>query len=117
MLIIKWAQLRNREDVIKIGAINYIAAAVLIAPHFFGQQFSEISPGAMWTGGSMGAIYFVAFFFAIYSIKVVGASSTTVVSVLSFRHASSRCGKPAAIQATGCCRPARRAAAGESRVE
>ena len=74
---------RNREDVITIGAINYIAAAVLIAPHFFAEQFFEISPGAMWTGGSMGAIYFVAFFFAIYSIKVVGASSTTVVSVLS----------------------------------
>jgi drug/metabolite transporter (DMT)-like permease len=83
ILIIKWAQLRDREDVITIGLINYIAAAVLIAPLFFGQQFSEISLGAMWTGGSMGAIYFVAFFFAIYSIKVVGASSTTVVSVLS----------------------------------
>ncbi len=82
-LIIKWAQLRNREDVITIGAINYIAAAVWIAPVFFTYSFTDVSPGAIWTGGSMGAIYFVAFFFAIYCIKVVGASSTTVVSVLS----------------------------------
>lgn len=31
----------------------------------------------------MGAVYFIAFFFAIYSIRKVGASTTTVVSVLS----------------------------------
>ena len=83
ILIIKWAQLRDREDVITIGAINYIAAAFFIVPRFLGQQYSEVSSGALWTGGSMGAIYFVAYFFAIYSIKVVGATSTTVVSVLS----------------------------------
>jgi drug/metabolite transporter (DMT)-like permease len=42
-----------------------------------------VSSGALWTGGSMGAIYFVAFFFAIYCIEKTGASSATVVGALS----------------------------------
>ncbi|MDC3224994.1 DMT family transporter [Mariniblastus sp.] len=92
-LFIKWAQIRRQENVITIGAINYIVAAVSIIPVFL---FSNLSPdsfgalwtgalwtGALWTGGSMGAVYFIAFFFAIYSIRKVGASTTTVVSVLS----------------------------------
>ena len=87
-LFIKWAQIRRQENVITIGAINYIIAAVSILPVFL---FSNLSPdsfgalwtGALWTGGSMGAVYFIAFFFAIYSIRKVGASTTTVVSVLS----------------------------------
>lgn len=37
----------------------------------------------MWTGGAMGAVYFVAFFFVIYAIKWVGVSATTVVAVLA----------------------------------
>ena len=82
-LLIKWAHIRNREDVITIGAINYIVAAAAILPVFLMFNPRPISIGAVWTGGSMGAIYFIAFFFAFYSIKKVGASSTTVVSVLS----------------------------------
>lgn len=82
-LLIKWAHVRDREDVITIGAINYIVAAVAVLPFFLIFNPQPVSMGAIWTGGSMGAIYFVAFFFAFYSIKKVGASSTTVVSVLS----------------------------------
>jgi drug/metabolite transporter (DMT)-like permease len=82
-LFIKWAQIRRQENVITIGAINYIVAAVSIIPVFFFSNLSPVSFGALWTGGSMGAVYFIAFFFAIYSIRKVGASTTTVVSVLS----------------------------------
>ena len=120
-LIIKWAQNRKREDVIAIGAVNYIVAALAILPFVLMVDYSSgtsdgvgqtaqtesaqtelsgqpsdsslslkeqkpvSSPilGALITGGSMGGIYFVAFFFAIYSIKTVGASSASVVSVLS----------------------------------
>jgi drug/metabolite transporter (DMT)-like permease len=82
-LLIKWAHVRDREHVITIGAINYIVAAVAVLPVFLTVNPQPVSWGAIWTGGSMGAIYFVAFFFAFYSIKKVGASSTTVVSVLS----------------------------------
>lgn len=82
-LLIKFAHIRDRENVITIGAINYIVAAAAILPVFLMFNPQPVSTGAMWTGGSMGAIYFIAFFFAFYSIKKVGASSTTVVSVLS----------------------------------
>ena len=130
-LIIKWAQMRGREDVIAIGAVNYIVAALAILPFVFQIDFSATSSdsqlenqtarvesaefasaqiesgsanetdslvkaetkaknlarspvmGAMITGGAMGGIYFIAFFFAIYAIKTVGASSASVVSVLS----------------------------------
>ena len=130
-LIIKWAQIRGREDVIAIGAVNYIAAALALLPFVFQIDFSATSAnsrlenqtaqvesaefdstqiesgsanesdsvanaerkaesparspvmGAMITGGAMGGIYFIAFFFAIYAIKTVGASSASVVSVLS----------------------------------
>jgi len=82
-LFIKWTQVRGREDVITVGAINYIVAAISILPIFLLKNPFPVSIGAIWTGGSMGVIYFIAFFFAIYAIKAVGASSATVVSVLS----------------------------------
>lgn len=82
-LFIKWTQVRGREDVITIGAINYIVAAISILPFFLLRNPSPVSIGAVWTGGSMGVIYFIAFFFAIYAIRTVGAASATVVSVLS----------------------------------
>ena len=119
-LIIKWAQMRGREDVIAIGAVNYIVAALAILPFVFQIDFSATSSdsqlenqtarvesaefasaqiesgsanetdslvkaetkaknlarspvmGAMITGGAMGGIYFIAFFFAIYAIKTRG---------------------------------------------
>lgn len=40
-------------------------------------------PMAMLTGGTMGLVYFVAFFFIIYCVRVVGVSSSTVVGSLS----------------------------------
>jgi drug/metabolite transporter (DMT)-like permease len=82
-LFIKWAQVRGSENVIIIGAINYIVAALVILPVFLISNPTPVSSGALWSGGSMGGIYFIAFFFAIFSIQKVGASSTTVVSVLS----------------------------------
>lgn len=82
-LFIKWAHVREREDVITIGAINYIVAAIAILPVFLWFNPRPVSPGAIWSGGSMGIVYFIAFFFAFYSIRKVGASSTTVISVLS----------------------------------
>ena len=82
-LFIKWAQVRRSEDVITIGTINYIVAALASWPIFLRNSLSDIAPSALATGGSMGVIYFIAFFFVIYAIRVVGASSATVVSVLS----------------------------------
>ena len=86
-LCIKWVgnrrQRGGKDDIFVIGAINYIAAALAVLPVFFTNDESEGWSGAMWTGGAMGAVYFVAFFFVIYAIKWVGVSATTVVAVLA----------------------------------
>lgn len=81
-LCLKWVQVRQRDDVITIGAINYITAAVLIAPEFL-RLNDQVDAMAVATGSAMGACYFVAFFFVIYLIKWVGAASSAVVGSLS----------------------------------
>jgi len=82
-LCIKWVHVRGEEDIISAGAINYIVAALIIAPWFVldGQQTGDVP--AMVAGGSMGLMYFINFFFVIWCVRAVGASSTTVVGVLS----------------------------------
>lgn len=82
-LLIKWAQVRGKEDEITFGAINYIVAAICISPVLILHLPPDISIGVMWAGASMGLIYFTAYFFAIKAIRQVGAASSTVVSVLS----------------------------------
>lgn len=83
MLLIKWAHVRKTEDVLTIGAVNYIVACLLISPFFLS------APRALWTfeafstGASNGIAYFIAYFFVIFAIRWVGAASTTVISVLS----------------------------------
>lgn len=81
-LIIKWVQARRCEDILTVGPINYITAAVLISPRFFGQS-SHPDMAAAFCGAGMGASYFVAFFFVTYAIREVGAAATTVVGSLS----------------------------------
>jgi len=82
-LFIKLAQVRGRDDVITIGAINYIAAAICIIPFFAPLSQTRFPIEAVWTGSVMGAIYFVTYFFVIYCVKKVGASGATTVGVLS----------------------------------
>ena len=83
MLIIKWVQDREREDVVTVGAINYISACLLILPGFLQNSPGTFSLTAAMTGGTMGSCYFIAYFFVIYSIRKIGASSSTVIAVLS----------------------------------
>lgn len=90
-LAIKWVNNRKQdgheEDIFVIGPINYIVAGLVSLPMFLTVPTFELSDpnfqGALLTGGVMGAIYFVAFFFVIYCVRWVGVSSTTVVAVLS----------------------------------
>ena len=72
-----------KEDIFVIGAINYIVAALAILPYYVNGDWVESSQGALWTGGAMGLIYFIAYFFVIYTIRWVGVSAASVVSVLS----------------------------------
>ena len=63
LLCIKWVQNRKQEDIVTIGMINYIAGALAITPEFIQSHPSVVTPQAMVAGGTMGACYFVAFFF------------------------------------------------------
>jgi drug/metabolite transporter (DMT)-like permease len=82
-LCIKWVQNRNREDIITVGAINYIVALVCMLPEYLQSDFVGDTNAATLTGGVMGACYFIAYFFVIYAIKWIGAASTSVLSNLS----------------------------------
>ncbi len=83
MLSIKWVHVRGKEDVITVGCLNYILAAALSTPEFWQMSAEHVTPAAMATGGAMGLAYFICFFFVIYAIKWIGASSTTVIAVLA----------------------------------
>ena len=83
-LALKWVQMRRREDIVSVGAINYITAALLIFPRCYSVvNASSVNSAAVATGATMGACYFTAYFFVIYLIKWVGAASSTVVGSLS----------------------------------
>ena len=87
--MLKWIGNRNKneatsgEDILVVGAINYIVAAILSVPLFINAPFESVSNGAVWTGASMGAIYIVGYVLVIRCIQSVGVTATTVVSVLS----------------------------------
>lgn len=82
-LIIKWVQVRKQEDVITVGAINYIVAAIWIIPEYLRSDFSGDTTAAVTTGGVLGACYFIAYFFVIHAIRWIGAASATVIGALS----------------------------------
>ena len=84
MLCIKWVQLRQREDLLTVGVLNYIVAAILVLPEYLSDATTSSSPAAaILTGGVMGACYFIAFFFVTYAVHTAGASSTSVIGALS----------------------------------
>ena len=83
VLCIKWVQVRNREDIITIGMINYIAGAFASLPEFVQSHPSVVTPEALVTGGLMGGCYFIAFFFVVYAIKWIGVASSNVIGALS----------------------------------
>lgn len=82
-LCIKWVQTRQREEMLTVGMINYVVGAALTFPEFLATDVSASDQNAVLTGGTMGACYFIAFFFVTYAIRKVGASASTVVGSLS----------------------------------
>ncbi len=83
-LVIKWVHnQKGAYDIISVGMVNYLTAAAIMVVWALIQGGQTGDPGAMKLGGIMGVVYFVAFFFVIWCVRVVGASSTSVVSVLS----------------------------------
>lgn len=83
ILCIKWTQKNERTDVVTVGAINYIVAALWGIRPFWESSPSDQVIYAIWSGSAMGTCYFVAFFFLIYAVHWVGASNSAAVSRLS----------------------------------
>ncbi len=83
LLAIKWMHNRGCDDIVTAGAVSYVVAFLALIPMTWGTWGSGISSRAWLTGGSMGICYFIAFFFAIYGVRSMGAAGTTVISALS----------------------------------
>lgn len=83
MLSIKWLQVRRQEDIITVGAINYIVAALIGIPEFLSLDSGQADAAAIVTGSVMGGCYFVCYFFVIWAIRWIGAAASTVIAVLS----------------------------------
>lgn len=109
-LCIKWVQTRQREDMLTVGMINYVVAAVLTLPEFLSIRSltddARFDSSAILCGSLMGICYFIAFFFVTYAIRKVGASASSVIGALSILMPIS-CGifiwheQPSGIQAAG----------------
>lgn len=82
-LIIKWVQVRKCENVVTVGAINYIVAAVWSVPLCLQSEIAGDITVSVVTGSILGGCYFAAYFFVIYAIQTIGAASTSVISALS----------------------------------
>ena len=83
VLAIKWVQSRDREDIVTVGCINYIAAAIVVLPRFATAEQGIVVLPAVLTGGGMGLCYFIAYFFVVYAIRYVGVAASSVVGALS----------------------------------
>ncbi len=84
ILVLKWVQVRGREEIVTVGCINYITAAIAMAPVVFLQTSpSELEMTPALLGSVNGICYFVAFFFVIYMIRWIGVASSNVISALS----------------------------------
>ncbi|MEM9413514.1 MAG: EamA family transporter, partial [Planctomycetota bacterium] len=82
-LCLKWVENRDREDIVNVGMINYIVAALICYWEFRHLDSEHVTLSGIGTGATMGVAYFVAFFFCIYAIKFIGVANSTVVSILS----------------------------------
>ena len=81
ILCIKWAKSRG-EEIINIGALNYLSAAVLGIVMYV-RSAEPLDSTAAVLGAVNGGCYFVAFFFLIAAISWKGATNLAAVSRLS----------------------------------
>ena len=81
ILCIKWAKSRG-EEIINIGALNYLSAAVLgIVMYVRSGEPPDLTAALL--GAVNGGCYFAAFFFLIAAISWKGATNLAAVSRLS----------------------------------
>jgi drug/metabolite transporter (DMT)-like permease len=82
-LLIKWIGNRKQEDIVTVGAINYVVAALSILPEFVSTNVESSSLNAVATGGVMRTCYFIIYFLVVHTVGTSGASVATVVGGLS----------------------------------
>ena len=82
LLCVKWLHPR-REDVVTVGALNYIAGALVALLVTLASSLHMPGAVALVTGGLNGVAYFIAFFFVAWTISWKGATILTVLSRLS----------------------------------
>jgi len=82
ILAFRWLQSRD-EDLLNIGAINYIVGAVVGLAIFLCGDTQAYSLESCVTGLVNGVAYFVAFFFLLRTLNWKGAALTAVVARLS----------------------------------
>jgi len=82
ILAFRWLQGRD-EDLLNIGAVNYIAGAVVGLAIFLCGDAQAYSRESCTTGLVNGVAYFVAFFFLLWTLNWKGAALTAVVARLS----------------------------------
>ena len=82
---IRWTQTRDGYDVMVVGATNYIAAAVLgvVMVTTSGALHLEWSWPALFSGGVLGASYFVAFFLLLGTLRLRGTALAGALSRLA----------------------------------
>ncbi len=83
MLIIKWVQVRNREDTLTIGALNYIIGAIATLPYMMAQESRPIDMPACGTGILMGTSYFIGYFLVNFVVRLSGAAAAAVIASMS----------------------------------
>lgn len=76
----RWVQ-RRKDDLLNVGAINYIAAGLLAALIFLTNQ--EYSTVSCLTGMANGVAYFVTFFLVLATMTWKGVALTAVIGRLS----------------------------------
>lgn len=79
---IRWVQ-RRHEDILTVGAINYIVAGACAGLLFFGGNNTSYGKAACLTGAANGVAYFISFFLLLASTTRKGAAITAVIARLS----------------------------------
>ena len=59
-LCIKWVGNREREDIITVGMINYIVAAIVSLPELANLPTDQIAVAGVATGATMGCLLYTS---------------------------------------------------------
>lgn len=79
---IRWVQ-RRHEDILTVGAVNYVVAGLFAGFLFFGGSNSSYGLASCLTGAVNGGAYFISYFLLLAYMSRKGAAMTAVIARLS----------------------------------